>query len=256
MSRWKRIYYKLFCQKDRMEEYEHILQETLRAGYRVLSIEEWVQQSFPADRVLILRHDVDIDAKGAERMFQVERKWQVHATYYFRHMTMKTALMKQMLREDFEVGLHYETLAVEMRRVGMKKREDVSSEMIEMCQRKLAKEVASFRKQIGTMVSLCSHGAAWNRKFEIPNYLLVDEAFRKNNQIAFEAYDQAIRSRITNYISDASVVVGKIWRYGISPLEAIEKEAPVILLLTHPEHWNHSFCSNIRKLWLSFWDRN
>lgn len=256
MKGWKRIYHKLFRQKDRMSEYEDLLKLALARGYRVMSLLEWVQQAYPKERVLLLRHDVDIDVRGAERMFEVERRLQVHASYYFRHLTMKPALIKRILHEGFEVGLHYETLALEMKRLRLTDKKEISPEILCLCRQQLAKEIQDFRMAFGSMTSLCSHGAAWNRKLGTPNYVLVDESFKKDHNILFEAYDESLQGRITAYISDASVTDNSAWRYGKSPVEAIEQGDSVILLLTHPEHWNHHFFSNVRKLWLSFRDRN
>lgn len=255
MNRWKRIYHKLFRQKDRIGEYEALLKRALENGYRVMSLLEWVREDYPSGHVLLLRHDVDIDSRGAERMFEVERRLGVHASYYFRHLTMKSSLVKRMLREGFEVGLHYENLALKMRYLQLKDKKEISSEILLSCQQQLAGEIQEFRKSFGSMTSLCSHGAAWNRKLGVPNHILVDDTFKKEHDILFEAYDEALRERITTYISDASVTDASVWRYGKSPVEAIEQGDSVILLLTHPEHWNHHFLSNVHKLWLSFLDR-
>lgn len=256
MNRCKRIYHKLFRQKDRISEYEDLLRLGLVKGYRVMSLLEWVREGYPSGHVLLLRHDVDIDSRGAERMFEVEKRLGVHASYYFRHLTMKPSLVKRMLHERFEVGLHYETLAVEMKRLRLKDKKEVHAGMLLSCQKQLADEILEFRRDFGSMTSLCSHGAAWNRKLGIPNCILVDDAFKREHDILFETYDKALKERITTYISDASVIDTAVWRYGKSPVEAIEQGDPVILLLTHPEHWNHHFFSNVRKLWLSFCDRN
>ena len=98
MNRWKRIYRKLFRQKDRIGEYEALLKRALENGYRVMSLLEWVREAYPSGHVLLLRHDVDTDSRGAERMFEVERHLGVHASYDFGHSTMKSSRVKRVLR--------------------------------------------------------------------------------------------------------------------------------------------------------------
>ena len=107
--------YRKITQKSRLEEYRQILTAAIGQGYRVMTLREWVELGFPRDKIFLLRHDVDIDARGAGRMYEIEKELHVRATYYFRHITMRPALMKRMLSDGFEVGLHYETLATFIR---------------------------------------------------------------------------------------------------------------------------------------------
>ena len=67
IQRINRIYKKL-VQGSRLDEYESILRQALEHGYRVMPLREWVELGYPSDKVFILRHDVDLDALGAERM--------------------------------------------------------------------------------------------------------------------------------------------------------------------------------------------
>lgn len=255
ITRLKRIYRKLI-QSSRLEEYERILKTAIDNGYRVMCLKEWIQSGYPQEKILLLRHDVDIDAKGARRMSEIERHLHVRATYYFRHITMRPRLMKCLLADGFEVGLHYETLATCIRKSGLTSKEQLSGEILETCKKELSKEISDFRKNIGELHSLCSHGSKWNRKLEVPNHILLDEKFKKDNAILFEAYDSELRERISTYISDSSLYNKHVWRYGKSPIQAIEERDRVILLLTHPEHWNYDFRSNVKKLWVEFKDRN
>ena len=255
IARLRRIYKKLI-QHSRLDEYEQILRTALDNGYQVMDLKEWVEAGFPDNKVFLLRHDIDIDVEGARRMYEIEKRLKVRATYYFRHITMKSRLAKRMLSDGFEVGLHYETLATSIRKSHVERKEQLSSPMINACQVQLSKEIADFRERIGEMKSICSHGSKWNRKLNIANHVLVDDKFKKENNILFEAYDAELRDRISIYISDSSFHNKHAWRYGKSPVQAIEEQHAVILLLTHPEHWNYDIWSNMKKLWTELMDRN
>lgn len=132
ITKLKRIYRKI-TQKSRLEEYRRILIAAIEHGYRVMTLREWVELGFPRDKIFLLRHDVDIDARGARRMYEIEKELHVRATYYFRHITMKPTLMKHMLSDGFEVGLHYETLATFIRESRLETKEQLSEDIFTIC---------------------------------------------------------------------------------------------------------------------------
>jgi hypothetical protein len=63
------------------------------------------------ERVVILRHDVDISPAAALRMAQVEHDLGVRASYYFRHpSTFHPPTIRAVAGLGHEVGYHYEVL--------------------------------------------------------------------------------------------------------------------------------------------------
>jgi hypothetical protein len=182
---------------------------------------------------LLLRHDVDHSPADALKMFEIESKYSVKSTYYFRWSTFQEEIMKKIKDSGFEVGLHFETIATYAK---ANKLNSIGSEDIEKCRIILEKEIERFILLFGNLNSICSHGAHENRKFRIPNTVLVNDDI-KNKYGIFEAYD--IKDEFDAYISDRDFTVG-VWRYNINPLEEFDKGTKRIYFLSHPIHWGRN----------------
>ncbi|MFA4852535.1 MAG: hypothetical protein WC868_07960 [Bacteroidales bacterium] len=69
----KRILKKIF-QQSRLKEYSSILDLAIEHGYIVTSLADWYENNFyPAKKVLVPGHDVDLSAKGALKMWLIEK---------------------------------------------------------------------------------------------------------------------------------------------------------------------------------------
>jgi hypothetical protein len=238
-----------FTQLTRMEEYKKILHYALNHDYKLCSLRSWYEAGFfSGGKVLLLRHDVDIDASGAYKMFLIEKEAGVNSTFYFRWKTMNKKIMSLMHNDGFEVSLHFETLASYCKKNNIKEPNSVTSEVISDCRSLLLSEKKKFETEFWDIKTLCSHGDKRNRLINTPNQIIIEGLERKNIGIYFETYDKDILAKFDYYISDSSVKEKHKWKYGTSPFEAIDKNSRTICLLTHPEHWNYSFKSKIHRL--------
>mgnify|MGYP006145381963 CR=1 FL=1 len=68
--------------------------------------------------VLVHRHDIDTDLPTARRMFALEQKHGVRASYYFRLSTLDFGLMRDIERYGSEASYHYEEIATYANAVG------------------------------------------------------------------------------------------------------------------------------------------
>ena len=246
----QRIYKKL-AQKSRLDIYKGILQLALDKGYRVCSIYDWYR-SDKHEKVLVLRHDVDIDVEGARKMFEVERHLGVSSTYYFRNTTKNHSLIKKMQSNGFEVGLHYETIADYCKIKGIKSVDDAGNINYRRCALILEEEIENWKNEYGDLKSICAHGDKRNRILHIPNRILFDDVIRSKTSVFVDACDKDLMEQVDVYISDTSVVNNHRWKYGVSPIEAINRDDKTIMLLTHPTHWNYNFLKGIKALYKGF----
>jgi len=246
----QRIYKKL-TQKSRLDIYEEILQLALDKGYRVCSLYDWYK-SDKQGKIFILRHDVDIDVQGAERMFEIEKRLGVNATYYFRNTTKDYALIKKMKSHNFEVGLHYETIADYCKIWNIKSVDDASSIDYRVCASILEEEIENWKHEYGDLKSICAHGDKRNRMLRVPNRIIFDEELRRKTFVFIDACDKDLMEQFDTYISDTSVVNNHKWKYGVSPQEVICRGDKTIMLLTHPTHWNYNFFKAIKALYRGF----
>lgn len=247
---------KKVVQKSRLDEYRALLELALEKKYIITSLLDWhYHHYYPGKKVLILRHDVDSDASGAEKMFLIELSLGVKATYYFRWCSMNATLMKEMHQADFEVALHYETLATYCKEQKIFDPEQITEEINLICRQKLNSELRQFEKQYWKSETICSHGDKRNRLLRTPNHTIIKNIPREELNILFEAYDKEILDRFELYITDSSIKNNFQWKNNLSPIIAIKENVHSICLLTHPRHWNFSFPKNMRHLWLDAKER-
>ena len=242
---------KLF-QTSRLAEYSSLLDFAISKGYLLTSLSDWYENQFyPGRKVIVLRHDVDYNPKGAYKMFMIEKERNIKSTYYFRWSTAREKIIKAISSAGFEVSLHYETLATYCRKYKIYQAELVTEKVIKDCRSILLMEVKGFESRFGKIKTLSSHGELWNMKVGIPNHVLIDPLFYKELGIYFETYDQNILSKFDKYISDSSIMTNHDWKYGLTPTEAINNHIERICLLTHPHHWDYGLIQNIKMLLIS-----
>jgi len=249
-----RITKKLF-QKSRLHEYEHILKYALENNYKLISLIDWYNNyKNTNERVLILRHDVDYDTKGAYNFYKLEKQLGATSTIYFRWKTMNDNIMKEMHNNNFEVSLHFETLASYSKQNNVTKKDEITPEIISTCRNNLSNEIKKFESEYFKIKTICSHGDKRNRLLDTPNHIITDKEFYTKHNILFETYDENIIKKFDAYISDSSIYANFEWKHSGSPYKMIDEQKQTICLLTHPIHWNQSFFKNIKMLWMVFLD--
>ena len=172
MQRHQLIYQ--LIRNQRLKTYHQILVAALQSGYRVCSVIESLA-ILPAEKVLVLRHDVDHITAATWQMARIEHALGVHATYYFRWSTFDIDLIKKISALGHECSLHYETFATYALDHGLSpERNQVTAEMIRECQLLLGEEIAKFRKLMDKagcatpVTTIASHGHIVNRHFDFP----------------------------------------------------------------------------------------
>ncbi len=229
----------LIPQRPRWEEYRHIIRYALGKGYVITSLIRWFEgvDGGEDQKTLIMRHDVDHHRKGAERMHRIERELGVHSTFYFRWSTLDLDLMRRIEESGSEVGLHYETIATYALKHGIFKREGITGRVVKECQSLLKDEIRRFGKY-ANIRSISSHGAWWNRHLGIPNKILIENESPSEYGVKMFAYDTQVLERFDKYISDGQASE-QYWRYGTTPIEALNEGLTTICCLTHPNWWDH-----------------
>lgn len=246
---------KKLTQSSRLDEYKNLLELALQKGYKITSLSDWYENDFyKGEKVLLLRHDVDLLSSTAYKMFMIEKSLNVKSTFYFRWLTINSKIMNTMLKEGFEVSLHYETLATYCKQHKIFSSQEVTHDVLRQCLILLKNEIQTFQERFGKVKTLCSHGDRRNRVIGIPNHRLLESIDRKELGIYFEAYDQEIISKINVYISDSSINNNHNWKYGKTPEAAMGNGTECICILTHPHHWHYNLSTNIIRLMLEIKD--
>ncbi len=252
---WHRVYAD-FLMPSRLDAYRCLLEAAQRADYRVMAIQEFwgllgEGAISPAQRFLVLRHDVDTDPPTAGAMWQVERALGVNGSYFFRLSTLDVALMSAIAEAGGEVSYHYEELAAVAKDRRSRTREDALRHLPE-AQDRFRRNLGRLRSVTGLpMRVVASHGDFVNRRLGIANWvMLADRQFRRDVGVELEAYDDELMSQLPLRSTDTAPP-----RYWIpdDPLGAIMRGEPVVYVLVHPRHWRVDRAGNARddlkRLW-------
>jgi len=240
---------KKIFQKNRLQIYKEILLYAKSNGYILISLSDWYENYIDSDKkVIVLRHDVDYDAKGAIEMYKIEKELGAKSSFYFRWLTVDDNIMKTINNDGFEVSLHYETLATYAKHNKITKADEITSDVLNLCFNNLKNEIKEFEQKFWKINSICSHGDKVNRQLKVSNYKIIDNTKFEELGIKFNVYNQEIMDKFDAYISDSSIYSNFEWKHFGSPYNAIDNELKTICLLTHPIHWNQGFVKNIKML--------
>ena len=148
--------------------------------------------------VLVHRHDIDTDLGTARRLFALEQKHGVRASYYFRLSTLDIGLMREIERYGSEASYHYEEIATFAKRAHLKQAAAVRARLPEI-RTEFERNFLRIEGLLGTkMVTVASHGDFANRRLGMANYELLDDAaLRLRCGIASECYDTDLQRSIT-----------------------------------------------------------
>jgi hypothetical protein len=116
-------------------------------------VSDFLQKEY-SDKVCILRHDVDRGIKSALKLANIEKEFNISASYYFRYpQTFNKNVIKEICNLNHEIGYHYEILA--------KAAGDYRNAILIF-----KKELEEFCK-VATIKTICAHGSPlskWDNK--------------------------------------------------------------------------------------------
>ncbi|MDB5053869.1 MAG: hypothetical protein JWM44_1919 [Bacilli bacterium] len=244
--------FRKYVANNRLEEYDQILKKARELGYQLISLRDFVEHQYEADRkMIILRHDVDGNSQGARKMFELEQKYGAHASYYFRHSTFNPPLMKDIEKYGSESSFHYEPIAEYSRARGITTKEELFKTNFEVeCLQILKNDIERYRLLLQIpCTTIASHGAPENRLLDTPNNFLTENPLTYEALgIKLEAYNKEFISKITCYVSDYAIEINNGYKYGTHLFEAMKRGEKMILFLTHPELWHYEGKRRLKKV--------
>jgi hypothetical protein len=245
--------YSDYLMPSRLASYDALVGTAKSRGYAQLSVRSF--HRLPADgdgqlRTLVHRHDIDSDLRTARKMFDIEQKHGVQASYYFRLSTLDFGFMRAIEAAGSEASYHYEEVADFAKREHLRDAAAVRRRFPEIAAL-FAANVTRIEQQLGQKLStVASHGDFANRRLAIINHeLLRDPALRLRCGVACETYDRALLDRFDLYISDRPYPQ---YYHPMSPFAALGRFER-ICFLTHPvqweTNWTESTRCNLRRLY-------
>lgn len=221
-----------------LSKYRKLCDALLESAYKSVTVRDYLS-GVGGERIVILRHDVDVSAEKALVMASAERELDINSTYYFR-MTPKIfrpEVIKEIAAMGHEVGYHYEVLD--------KAEGDVGKAM------KLFEEELNEFRRICKVETIAMHG---NPLTKHDNRSLWDRRNYGDYGLLGEAYLSVDFSEVI-YFTDT----GRSWnsRYSLKDLARTEtpriggirstddlikliasKEIDCLYINTHPKRWN------------------
>jgi hypothetical protein len=252
---WSRIYSD-FLMPSRLPIYDQLLKRACDLGYQTCSVYSFCRMATesaldPAGRYIVLRHDVDTDARTARRLWEIERRNGCTSSFFFRLSTISPTLMKEMHETGFEASYHYEEVSLIAKQKRIRDPELIRAEMPVI--RSVFRANLNYLRTITGLPMRCvaSHGDFVNRSLGITNtVILEDQQFRRAVDVEFEAYDAVILGRGLSRHTDCPYP--DLWEK-TDPLEAMRDGLHVLHVLTHPRHWHRAVCvnlfNNISRVW-------
>ena len=241
---------------SRLNSLENLLQEAHLAGYKVLSIGDFIALSRagklnPDSHYLMLRHDIDTDVATAKAMWQLESKLGFKATFFFRLLTADISLMNEIHNGGGEVGYHFEEIATVAKNKGLKGTSNLG-DLIKDAGELFCKNLALLRRETGIPLrGIAAHGDFVNRKLGIVNHELLTPEIRQFMNIDYEAYDEELVNHLSSRFSD--LMYPRLWK-PVNPLEAVKRGDHVIKLLIHPRQWQSSPWVNTKETALRMYE--
>ncbi len=145
-----------------IKTYKKLLTTLIEGGFSFQSFEGFLDK--PGERVVVLRHDVDLRPKNSLFMAQLEHELGVSGTYYFRTVpeSFDKVIIKSIFELGHEVGYHYENMHNVGKRLGRSPLKVITRELIDEAYKDFIINLEKFR-EIVPVKTISMHGSPRSR---------------------------------------------------------------------------------------------
>lgn len=239
--------YSDYAMPSRLTVYEQFVMAAHNAGYTQTSVRGFVNAQHGQsrdDKVIIQRHDIDTDLRTTRKLFELEKRYGVKSSYYFRLSTLDYRLMAEIEEYGSEASYHYEELATFAKRNKIRNAQQVRERLPEIRGEFVANFTRIERRFGRKLTTVASHGDFANRRLNLRNTeILNDERLRRICGIACEAYDPSLMQKVDVYISDRP---HPQYFHPMPPVDALGRYNR-IYLLTHPRQLETNWRENTKE---------
>lgn len=132
-----------------ISKYKELLSSLISNKYNFQTFSEFLKN--PKDRVVILRHDVDLLPNNSLIFAKIQKKYGIKGTYYFRSLpcSFHHNIMIEIESMNHEIGYHYENM-------------DLCRGDVNLAFDDFKKELSRFRK-ICNIETICMHGSPMSK---------------------------------------------------------------------------------------------
>lgn len=235
--------------------YRRLVVALREAGYTFMTMEQYLTARKRPERLVVLRHDVDLRAFRSLEIAEIEAAEKAKATYYFRVIkeSNQPDVIRQIAQLGHEIGYHYEDMS----------RTDGDADR---AIRHFEGWLEYFR-QFYPVQTICMHGAPTSKydskdlwkKYNYQDYGIIGEPYfdvdfadmfyLTDTGRCWDGYKVSVRDKIPEY-QDKWVEQGLVFHKTLDILHAIEAgQLPQRLMITtHPQRWTNNLLAWMREL--------
>ncbi|NML61149.1 hypothetical protein HHL21_08660 [Massilia sp. RP-1-19] len=256
MSKLVSRLYSDYFMPSRLPKYERFIRAAHDMGFAQTSVREFFESTGNGNavdgrKVVVHRHDIDTDLRTARKLFELEQKYHIKSSFYFRLSTLDFGLMREIEDYGSEASYHYEELATFAKQNRIRNAAAIRSRMSEIRQTFIANFCAIEQRLDRKMTTVASHGDFANRRLKLNNTeVLNDPQLRDSCGIKCETYDQAFLQHFDFYVADKP---HPQYYHPSCPFEALGKYQR-ICFLTHPRQFETNWVENTKDNLFRFYD--
>ena len=264
-----------------IKKYSKLVESLINAGYSFQTFEQFLIN--PAEKVIILRHDVDLRPQNSLITAQIEHDLGIVGSYYFRigKESNNPYIIRKIAALGHEIGYHYEnmdTARVKLKVKSEKLSEIRKEELIDVAYDEFCRNLEYFRT-LYPVKTICMHGSPLSKydnkdiwkKYDYKKLGLIGEPYfdvdfskvlyltdtgRRWNGDKVSVRDKVKKSEVRNQtldkisINDQQTTINYTFRHTKDIIKATEKGLlPAQIMITvHPQRWNSTPLPWIKEL--------
>jgi hypothetical protein len=232
---------------SRLCMHEQLIRTAQDAGFIQTSVRDFLDCArtgqATASKFIVHRHDIDTDLRTTRKLFEMEKKYGIKASYYFRLSTLDFALMREIEDYGSEASYHFEEVATFAKKNRIKD-PAVVRDLLPEIRQAFRRNFDWLEQQLGKKLrTVASHGDFANRRLKVSNTeILADERLREECGIECEAYDRGLLEHIDMYIVDRPPPQ---YYWPTSPMDVVALNRN-ICLVTHPRQFETNWKENTK----------
>ena len=234
--------------------YTQLITALQKQGFSFQTSNEFIK--LPKEKVVLLRHDVDLKPENSLRTAQIEKNFGIKGSYYFRIVpcSWDEEIMSQIAMLDHEIGYHYETMDTVSRKWKVKREKCNSEQLIDKAYAEFCENLEKFRK-IYPVKTICMHGSPLSKydnrdiwkKYDYKKLDLIGEPFfdidfnnvlyltdtgRRWDGIKVSIRDKVLQTPLQEkyHFKTTTDIINNIYTL---PYQ--------IMINVHPQRWNNHF---------------
>lgn len=225
-----------------LKTYLQLLRSLKKQDFCFQTFVDFIKES--KEKVIILRHDVDLLPLNSLKKAQIEYESGISGTYYFRYMpgSWNENIVTEIAKLGHEIGYHYETM-------------DTSNGDVDKAYDEFCKNLELLRKLV-PIKTICMHGSPrskydnrdiWKkydyRKLGIIGEPYFDIDFSKTFYLTdtgrrWDGYKVSVRDKIPVY-QERWIEEGLVFKSTQDIINYADKLPQKIMFVVHPQRWHN-----------------